>query len=285
MLDEHWFSVSSEWLLANAASLATALVVFCVGWYVAGFVSRRIEGLLRGARGIDRTIKPLLAELSRYAVIGLTLVIVLGQLGVQTASILTVVGAIGLAIALALQGTLANLAAGLMLIWQRPFNVGDYVDAQGTSGSVMSMGLFGTRLRTYDGVYIFAPNSMLWNARITNYSRETTRMVEIKVGISYRASIGKAREILVAIARDSRVLVDPAPGIFVGELDASAVQMLLRVWVKGSDWWAVKTDFTERVKLAFDEAGIEIPYNKLDITLRRMPGGAQLSEEDGPTSG
>src|SRR5690606_10626685 len=142
---------------------------------------------LPGGRQVDKTLAPVLSQLVRYGILIVTVIVVLGQFGVETASILAVVGAAGIAIALALQGTLSNIAAGVMLIWLRPFHTGEYIDAEGIAGTVVEIGLFGTRLRTYDGIYLFVPNSQLWDSRITNFSRESTRMVEIKVGISYDA--------------------------------------------------------------------------------------------------
>ncbi len=130
------------------------------------------------------------------------------------------------------------------------------------------VGLFATELKTYDGIFIFVPNSRLWDARITNYSRQSTRMVETKISISYDSSLPKAREVLLEVAQDPRVLSEPAPMVFVASLGASSVDLVMRSWVKSSDWWRTNVDFHERAKLAFDAAGIEIPYGKLDINIR-----------------
>src|SRR5690606_3730986 len=144
--------------------------ILMVGWFLSGFLSRGAGNLLPRTGRFDNTITPLVSQIVRYGVLVITFVIVLSQFGVRTASILAVLGAAGLAIALALQGTLSNIAAGVMLIWLRPFSVGEYVDAEGTAGTVVEIGLFGTRLRTYDGIYVFVPNSRLWDAKITNFS-------------------------------------------------------------------------------------------------------------------
>jgi small conductance mechanosensitive channel len=268
------FSVSTEWILANAMSVLTALIVLVAGWFLAGFLANAVNRSLPNGRRIDETIAPILAQVVRYGVLLITVVIVLSQFGVETASMLAVLGAAGLAIALALQGTLSNIAAGVMLIWLRPFHSGEYIDAEDTAGTVVEIGLFGTRLRTYDGLYVFVPNSQLWDSRITNFSREKTRMVDIAVGVGYQADIGKARTVLLDLAEDERVLPDPAPSVFVSALDASAVTMGLRVWVASSNYWAVKTEFLERAKIELDNAGIEIPYNKLDINILREPNPA-----------
>lgn len=263
MHDAQIYSVSMAWILSHTASVATALIVLVAGWYLARILSHRASRLLGHSNAIDNTLRPLIVELVRYGILAITAVVVLGQFGVQTASMLAVLGAVGLAIALALQGTLSNIAAGLMLLWLRPFNVGEYIDAEGIAGTVVRIDLFSTRLRTYDGIYTFAPNSKLWNAKIINYSREPTRMIEFRVGIAYGADIARARQTFLDLAKDERVLETPAPFAFVAELNEGAVVMALRVWVNGSNWWAVKTDFTERTKLALDAAGIEIPFNKL----------------------
>ncbi|MEJ2459893.1 MAG: mechanosensitive ion channel family protein [Novosphingobium sp.] len=177
-------------------------------------------------------------------------------------------GAAGLAIALALQGTLSNIAAGVMLIWLRPIAVGEYIDAEGTAGTVVEIGLFATRLRAADGVYVFAPNSVIWNKRIANYSRETRRRIDIKVGIGYGDDISKARDVLMKIAADeTRVLADPAPEVHVSGLGDSSVEMLLRVWVPNVDYWTILFAFTERAKRDFDANGISIPFNQLDVHL------------------
>ena len=268
-------SVSTVWIVDNALNVLTALLVLAVGWFLAGFVSRQVRLLLPRTRRVDETIAPILSQIVRYAIIVITAVIVLGQFGVQTASILAVLGAVGLAIALALQGTLSNIAAGVMIIWLRPFSAGEYIDGEGIAGTVVEIGLFGTRLRTYDGIFVFVPNSRLWNAKIVNYTRETNRMIETRVGIAYDADLASARSALLAIpAGDERVLAEPEPFVFVANLGASSVDLVMRSWVKSSDWWRTNVDFQERAKLALDDAGVEIPYGKMDVYVK---GGAQSS--------
>lgn len=268
-------SVSTVWIVDNALNVLTALLVLAVGWFLAGFVSRQVRLLLPRTRRVDETIAPILSQIVRYAIIVITAVIVLGQFGVQTASILAVLGAVGLAIALALQGTLSNIAAGVMIIWLRPFSAGEYIDGEGIAGTVVEIGLFGTRLRTYDGIFVFVPNSRLWNAKIVNYTRETNRMIETRVGIAYDADLASARSALLAIpAGDERVLAEPEPFVFVANLGASSVDLVMRSWVKSSDWWRTNVDFQERAKLALDDAGVEIPYGKMDVYVK---GGVQSS--------
>ena len=262
---------STVWIIDNALNVAIAVAVLVAGFMLSGFVARRLVEFLPRTKAIDTTIAPLLAQIVRYGILIVTVVIVLSQFGVNTTSMLAVLGAAGLAIALALQGTLSNLAAGVMMIWLRPFNVGEYIDADGVAGTVTEIGLFGTRLRTYDGIFVFAPNSKLWEAKVTNYSRERTRMVETKVGISYGASIDDARKALLKVAADDRVLSEPAPFVFVDSLGDSAVVLCLRTWVRGSEWWQANVDFRESAKKLLDEAGVEIPFNQLDLYVRELP--------------
>ncbi len=270
------FSFSTEWVVENALSVLTALIVLWLGWFLSGFLSRQMRRVLPHTQRIDQTIGPLISEVVRYGIIVVTVVIVLGQFGVQTASILAVLGAAGLAIALAMQGTLSNIAAGVMIIWLRPFHVGEYIDAEGTAGTIVEIGLFSTRMRTYDGIFLFVPNSRLWDAKVTNFTREQNRMIETRVGISYEADLHRARKALLEIAKDERVLAEPEPFVFVASLGASSVDLVMRSWVASSDWWRTNVDFNERAKLALDAEGIEIPYGKLDVNIREWskPGQA-----------
>lgn len=253
-------------IMTFALPVVAAIVIFIAGWIVSRLAADSVRRTLPRAGHFDDTITPLLAQTARYGVLIIALVMALTQLGVQTTSVLAVLGAAGLAIALALQGTLANIAAGVMLIWLRPFAVGDYIDGNNVAGTVIEVGLFATRLKSADGVYVFAPNSQIWNAKLTNYSREATRRLDLQVGIGYESSIDKARTALMGIATtDERVLKDPAPIVYVESLGSSSVDMLLRIWVATSDYWNVKFEFTELIKREFDKNDIEIPYNKLDV--------------------
>jgi small conductance mechanosensitive channel len=260
--------VSTVWIADNVTRVLTACLILFVGFWLAGMISRQVRALLPHTGRVDNTLAPLVSQILRYGIIIITVVVALSQFGIQTTSILAVLGAAGLAIALALQGTLSNIASGVMLIWLRPFSVGDAIDAEGISGSVIEVGLFATELRTYDGIFIFVPNSRLWNAKIMNFSREANRMVEIKIGIGYEADMGKARDVLLAAAKkDERVLVDPVPTVHVGALGAISVEAVLRAWVKNGDWWGTKIDLTEKAKAALEAAGIRIPYSQVDLAV------------------
>jgi len=261
-------TVSTEWLIQNVTSIAIGLAILVAGWLFAKAAATTIRKTLPKRNFVDQTFVPILAQTVRYGILVVTLVMALAQFGVQTTSILAVLGAAGLAIALALQGTLSNIAAGVMLVWLRPMAVGEYIDGNGISGTIVEIGLFGTRLRTANGLFLFAPNSKLWDTSITNYSREPRRRVEIRVGISYDSNIKRARDTLSTMAlADRRILSEPKPAVYVETLGDSAVGLLLRCWASTPDYWDVKFGFTEQAKLMLEEEGIEIPYNKLDVNL------------------
>lgn len=263
------FVVATRAALAQLSTLAVqysfsilgAIVLLILGWIASGLLSRWARSGLGRIHGIDATLAQFFSNIIRYAVLVIVIVMVLGQFGVQTASILAALGAIGLAIGLALQGTLQNIAAGIMLLVLRPFRVGEYIDTGSVNGIVQDIGLFATELKTYDGLYRLAPNSLLWNVPVTNYSRLSTRMHDFKVGIAYEDDIDKALSILLDLANnEERILKDPAPTAFVMELGDSAVILALRYWANSSVWWMTSRDMTKRTKEAFDAAGVSIPF-------------------------
>lgn len=265
------FSVSSEWLLHNVTSISLGIIILFAGWFGSSYAANKIANTLHKSRFVDKTIVPLITQLARYGILTISIIIALTQFGVATTSILTVVGAAGLAIALALQGTLSNIAAGIMLVALRPMSLGDFIEGNGASGTVVEIGLFATRLRTADGIYLFVPNSQIWNTNITNYSREPRRRVDIRVGIGYDSDIKLARQTLETMAlADQRVLSDPKATVYVETLGDSSVGMLLRCWVSTPDYWDVLFSFTEQTKLELDKVDIEIPYNKLDVNLTNV---------------
>lgn len=284
------FVVATQAALAQFSALAVqysfsilgAIILLVVGWIASGLLSRWAYRGLSSVHGIDATLAQFFSNSIRYAILVIVVVMVLGQFGVQTASILAALGAIGLAIGLALQGTLQNIAAGIMLLVLRPFRVGEYIDTGSINGIVQDIGLFATELKTYDGLYRLAPNSLLWNVPVTNYSRLSTRMHDFKVRIAYEDDIDKAIGIMLQVARsDERVLDNPAPTAFVMDLGDSAVELAMRYWANSSVWWATSRDITKAVKEAFDQQGITIPYPQ--VTYRapadeEQPPLLQLSE-------
>jgi small conductance mechanosensitive channel len=247
------FGLSAAWVLANAWNVLVALLVLVAGWIIAGFVSKQVAHLVQSRLRGDATVAPLVGQVVRYGILFVTIIVVLGQFGVETASILAVLGAAGLAIALALQGTLSNIAAGIMLVFLRPFNVGDYIDADGSIvGTVVEVELFATRLRTIDGVYMFVPNSKLSNARIINYSREKSRVVEMKFTVPRSADIEAVRGQLRNELRTGATEGADAIDVWVDTMDASNVTLVARVPVRSADWWTARSDLQEKLKQVLD---------------------------------
>ena len=248
--------------------IAAALAILVLGWWLAGRVQKLILRTLDRLPRMDTTLKPFISSVARYAIIAITLVAVLARLGIQTTSIIAVLGAAGLAIGLALQGTLQNIAAGIMLLLLRPFKVGDYIDAGGIAGTVDEIGLFTTDMTTYDGVYRSVPNASLWNTSILNYSRLPTRRMDIPVGIAYEDDVEKAMTLLLDhLKRDSRVLSEPAPQVLVTGLGESSVDLSLRCWSERTDFWTLKFELNKNAKLCLDAAGISIPFPQRDVHL------------------
>ncbi len=248
--------------------LLGALVLLIGGWVVAGWAQRSVLKVLQRTPRIDDTLRPVIGNVVRYLILVFVLVAVLAQFGVQTASIIAVVGAAGLAIGLALQGTLQNIAAGIMILFLRPFRVGDYIDAEGLAGTVDEIGLFTTHMRTYDGIYVEVPNSQLWNRAIHNYSRVEARRLDIVVGISYEDDIDKAQGALLDLmTSDSRANAEPEPQVMVKELADSSVNLNLRCWAAAGDYWGLLFDLNKAIKQRLDAEGISIPFPQRDVHL------------------
>lgn len=253
-------------LATYALDVLGAIAILIGGWIVAGWVKKAVDHSLNRFPKLDATLRPLFSSTARYLVLIITVVAVLGQFGVETTSIIAVLGAAGLAIGLALQGTLSNVAAGAMLLILRPFKVGDYIDAEGVGGTVVEINLFTTEFKTFDGVYVLAPNSQVWNRAITNYSRNPTRRLDVTCGISYDDDIDGALAVMGNIMEsDERVLKDPAPMTMVKTIGESSIDLNLRCWVNAGDYWQVMWDFNRRVKLELEAAGYTIPFPQRDL--------------------
>ncbi len=231
-----------------------ALLALAVGWFLARLAYRLVRlHLPRLGSGPMNTIAPLIAQAVRYAILIVAIITALSFVGVPSASILTVVGTASLAVALALQNTLSNIAAGIMLAWIRPIAVGEYITGDGVEGIVVEIGLFGTRLRSTSGLYVFTNNNKLWNGAITNHTREPRRRIDIKVTIPDQADVGRARQTLLAVAAaDARVLKDPAPIAFVDSFGTNTMTLEVRVWVATPDYRTALRDLTENAKLAIN---------------------------------
>ncbi|MEJ2290282.1 MAG: mechanosensitive ion channel [Deinococcales bacterium] len=264
--------------LANVAArlgldLVAAIVILIIGWILAGWAAAIVRRAADRSGRLDRTVVTMLGRLARWIVLAFTVIAVLGRFGVQTASLVALLGAAGLAVGLALQGALSNVAAGVLLLALRPFRVGDAVDIAGTAGVVEDMGLFVTRLTSFDGVPLFVPNSNVWGKQISNFSQAGTRRNDLIVGIGYGDDIGAAMAALEElVGSESRALQDPAPMVAVESLGDSSVNLLLRYWTKAGDFYATKLDLTRAVKERFDRDGISIPFPQRDLHL--VEGGA-----------
>lgn len=250
--------------------LLSAVLILIAGWVLGNWASKAIHAIKK----LDETLKSFLGGLSKYAILAVALVAVLGQFGIQTASLLAVLGAAGLAIGLALQGTLSNVAAGVMLLILRPFNIGDYITCGGVAGTVKSLGLFGTELATPDNVYIYAPNSTIWNSDIFNYSRNTHRRQDVLVGISYGDDISKAFAAIEKVfAAEERLVTskDKEPQVMVSNMGDFSIDLIVRFWCNGSDYWDLKWDMTKNIKEALDKDGITIPFPTRTIEYADKP--------------
>lgn len=248
-------------LTTYGLSVIGAIVILIVGWTVAGWVAGSIRRTSAKSERFDTTLGSFFASMAKYAILAFTIIAVLSRFGVETTSFVAVLGALGLAIGLSLQGTLSNIASGVMLIIFRPFKVGDFVDTAGVSGTVKEITLFTTEMATGDNVKVIVPNGAVWGGTIKNFSGNTTRRVDLVMGIGYGSSIDHAIKTMGEIIEaDSRVHGDPAPFFAVGELADSSVNIIVRVWVNAPDYWGVKFELTKAFKEAFDREGIDIPY-------------------------
>lgn len=244
--------------LINAAK---ALVVLVVGWMVAGFTSRTMRRRVMASPNLDQTIGNFVAGTVRWVILLVVLIAVLNLFGIEATSLVAVLGAATLAIGLALQGTLSNVAAGIMLIAFRPYKLGQFVDIAGTAGTVRDVNLFFTELVTPENIQIIVPNGQAWGAIITNFSSHDTRRVELVFGIDYGDSADKAMEIIhKVVAAEKRVKAEPEPWVRVTNLGSSSVDITLRAWATTDEFWDVKFALTKAIKEAFDEGGISIPY-------------------------
>ncbi|HBX57509.1 mechanosensitive ion channel family protein [Pseudomonas sp. UBA2684] len=259
---EQLVKMSETWLpvvLNYSGKLTLALFTLLIGWWLINTLSHKVSGLL-DQRNVDRALHSFIGSLASIVLKVLLLVSVASMIGVETTSFIAVIGAAGLAIGLALQGSLANFAGGVLIMLFRPFRAGDWIEGQGVSGSVDSIQIFHTTLKTADNKVVIVPNGSLSNGNITNYSREPKRRADINLGIDYASDIKTARDVLMKIAEDPRVHKDPAPVVFVTGLGDNAVNLSLRVWVATPDFWPVTFEFIELAKERLTEASIGIPF-------------------------
>jgi small conductance mechanosensitive channel len=248
------------WAIEFLPRLGVALVILVFGYTVAGWASRIVRLAFDRTRHIDQTLEPIAATAARYAVLILVFIAALGQLGIQTTSLLTVLGAAGLAIGLALQGTLTNIAAGIMLLYLRPVRAGDTIETPVIIGKVKEIGLFATTMETLDGLFYFVPNSALWNVPLKNQTRNPRRMVTIILSVSYASDLAAVRRMLLELAAaDERILKDPPPTEGVESYTDTRIVVGLRAWVYTSAFGDVQRDLAEQAKTRLEAAGIKMP--------------------------
>jgi len=248
-------------------NLVTALLIFFVGRWIVGILVRGLKALMQ-KQEIDKTLETFVSNLVRMVLLVFVIIAAIGALGVQTTSLIAVLGAAGLAVGLALQGSLSNFGAGVLIVLFRPYRVGDYVEAAGIGGTVEAVQILTTSFRTPDNKQIIVPNSQVMGSVITNYSAKETRRVDMVVGVSYDDDLDKVRATVEElIAADDRILDDPACTIAVSELADSSINFVVRPWVNTADYWPVKFDLTEAIKKRFDKEGISIPFPQQDVHL------------------
>ncbi len=261
----NWLVRNQALLLSYAVNIVAAIAIIIVGLIIARTVSGMANRVMR-ARHIDSTVADFLSAMVRYAIIAFTVIAALGRVGVQTASVIAVLGAAGLAVGLALQGSLSNLAAGVLLVTFRPFRSGEYVDLGGVAGTVINVQIFSTTLRTVDGKIVVVPNGKIIAGNIINFSREPARRNEFIIGVSYDANTDEVIQTIKDILQaDERVLKDREITVRLNELGPSTVNYIARAWSKSGDLQEVYWDVLERIKRSFDEKGISFPYPQMDV--------------------
>ncbi|EDY85305.1 MscS Mechanosensitive ion channel [gamma proteobacterium HTCC5015] len=259
--DGNWIEVITPY----AVNLVVAILIYVVGKWVAKRILTLI-GKMMDSRGMDDALKDFLSSILSVLFSFVVVLVALEQLGVDTTSLLALLGAAGLAVGLALKDSLSNFAAGVMLILFKPFKLGDYVEAGGTAGVIEKISVFNTIMKTPDNKEVIVPNAHIYSGTITNYSAKPTRRVDLVIGIGYDDDMKKARDLIQKVLdADDRILAEPAPVIAVGELGDSSVNFLVRPWVNSADYWGVYWDALENIKETFDQNGISIPFPQRDV--------------------
>lgn len=247
--------------------LLTALAIFFIGRFAIRLAVSAISKVMQ-RQNVDKTLQTFICNLISSALLVVVVIAAIGALGIETTSFIAIFGAAGLAVGLALQGSLSNFASGVLIILFRPYRVGDYIEAAGIAGSVVQVQILTTIFKTGDNIQIIVPNSQIMNSIITNYSINDTRRIDMVVGVSYSDDLDKVRKTLEdLLAAEDRILDDPKPTIVVSELADSSVNFIVRPWTKTSDYWSVKCDLTEAIKKRFDQEGISFPFPQQDVHL------------------
>ncbi|MBU1191276.1 MAG: mechanosensitive ion channel [Gammaproteobacteria bacterium] len=265
---------STVYLIPWAIRLASALAIFVIGRWLAKWLVNTFNKLMKRG-GMDSMLAQFITNILYTALLVVVVIAALDRVGVQTTSLLAIVGAAGLAIGLALKDSLANFSSGVMLIIFRPFKVGDFIEAAGTSGVVIAVNIFSTLLRTGDNRDIIVPNSQIYSGIIINVTAQDKRRIDMVFGIGYDDDIRTAKRLITEVMQqDARILTEPAPAISVAELADSSVNLNVRPWTKTTDYWAVRSDLLENIKASFDANGISIPYPQRDVHLHQVGDAA-----------
>ncbi len=264
---DKYLDIILNWLSVYSLKVVAAILVLIIGKWIARKISK-VLGILLEKNKVDVTLVRFLSNIIYYTLLIVVIIAAAGQLGINTTSFLTIVGAAGLAVGLALKDSLSNFASGVMLILFRPFKVGDVITTGGVTGKVKEISIFTTILNTPDNQRVIVPNGEITSNVITNVTANPTRRVDMVFGIGYDDDIAQAKKILIDLLEaDDRVLKDPAPTVAVSELADSSVNFIVRPWVKTEDYWDVFLGMTEKVKVTFDQAGVSIPYPQQDLHL------------------
>jgi len=268
-VDSQSIDVLASWGLKVLGAIVVLLIGRMIASWGRKFTSRALE-----RAGVDETVVPFAAKLVYFLIMVFVLLAVLGLFGIPTTSIIAVLGAASLAVGLALQGTLSNFAAGVMLLLFRPFDVDDYIEVAGHAGTVKTVGVFATTLNTLDNVQITIPNGKVYGEAIKNYSANDIRRVDLVASVAYDDDLQTAKDTLMAILEaDERVLDDPAPTVAVSELGASSVDFVVRPWCRAEDYWNVRFDLTRAIKESLEGAGLSIPFPQQDMHVIHVPEG------------
>ncbi|WP_448546764.1 mechanosensitive ion channel family protein [Thalassotalea fusca] len=261
----NWFTNNQEMLIAFMIKLIIAIIILIVGKLLAKLVAKATVKLLNH-RNVDNTVSSFISSLVYGLVILVAFIVAISHLGFNTSSLVAIVGAAGLAVGLALQGSLANFASGILLITFKPFKAGDFVDVAGVSGIIEEVKIFSTTLRTGDNKTVIIPNGAIASGTITNYSAKPTRRIDLVIGVSYDADLAKTKDILKSIVEKHELVLKDTPAtIGVSELADSSVNLVVRPWVKTENYWPVYFDLLETIKVELDNAGIEIPFPQLSV--------------------
>ena len=266
----NWLNDNSGLILHYGIQAAIALVIFLIGSRVAKFCSNLTEkGFAK--KKVDKAVGSFVASIVFTLVFAVTILMALSQIGIETTSFIAILGAAGLAVGLALQGSLSNFASGVLIILLRPFKSGDFVEAGNKMGTVKKIEIFSTELRTPDNKVIIVPNSQIMSGAITNFSRESTRRIDLVIGVSYDADLRQAKEVLKSVLdAETRILKDPAYTVAVSELGDSSVNFVVRPWVNAADYWPTYWSLMENIKIALDDANIAIPFPQMDVHLHKQ---------------